>query len=195
MGAVLYNGPGANGHSPALGGRIVSPEYAPVPEAGSILDNFAEQFADDPVTEGLNNDLYSTWALNVTTTQGGGIPLGTYSTGALIGAYHPRKPVVFVNILPHDGDHAHFQTVRLLGNSLQHLSEFYNWLRPAQRTLALGPGEEIDFPIRFGAAYGPVAGSYTGRLNLFHNDPATGSPLTIPATLTVEPGAATAAAR
>jgi hypothetical protein len=196
MGAVLYNGPTANEHSPALGGRIVSPDYSPVGSAEGILYNYSPQFADDPITEGLTDFLNSTWALNVTTTQGGGIPLGTYtSTGALIGAYNPRKPVVFVNIVPHDGDHDHFQTVRFLGNSLQHLSEFYNWLRPAQRTLALGPGEEIDLPIRFGASYGPVAGSYSGRLNLFHNDPATGSPLVVPATLTVEPGAATAAAR
>jgi hypothetical protein len=194
MGAALYNGPGANEQTPALGGRILTSEYSPVAvRSEGIPYNFAEQFADDPITEGLTPELNSTWALNATETQGGGIPIGRYTTGALIGAYNPRKPVVFVNILPHDGDHAHYQTVRLLGNSLQHLSGFYNWMRPAERTLALGPGEEIDVPIVFGAAYGPVAGSYTGRLNLFHNDPGTGSPLAVPATLTVEPGSSTAA--
>lgn len=193
MGAALYGGPAYGEHTPALGGRIVSAEYSPVAPAGPIVENFAEEFADDPITEGLTLDLYSWWGLNATATQGGGVPIGRYSTGALIGAYNPRKPVVFVNILPHDGDHAHFQTVRLLGNSLQHLSEFYNWLRPAANTLTLGPGEEIDLPIRFGAAYGPTPGDYTGRLNLFHNDPATGSPLVVPATLTVVPGGTTAA--
>ncbi len=192
MGQALYSGIGANERSPGLGGRIILPEYASVATAGGILYNYAERFADDPIMEGITDYLNSTWAMNITGTQGGGIPLGYYNTGALIGAYNPRKPVVFINIVPHDGDHDHYQTVRLLGNSRRHLSEFYNWLRPAQRTLALGPGEGIDMPILFGAAYGPVAGSYTGRLELFHNDPGTGSPLTVPATLTVEPGGSTA---
>jgi hypothetical protein len=193
MGPVLISPDGYFGHSPALGGRIVSPEYAPVAIAGPVGPNFAEEFGDDPIMEGLTTDLYSWWGMNATTAQAGSVGFGRYSTGALIGAYNTRKPVVFVNILPHDGDHAHFQTVRLLGNSLQYLSEFYDWLRPAARTLALGPGEEIDLPIRFGAAYGLMPGDYTGRLNLFHNDPATGSPLVVPATLTVAPGATTAA--
>lgn len=193
MSQTLYSGIGANERSPGLGGRIVLPEYAPVASAPGILYNFGEQFADDPIMEGITPEINSTWAMNATTTQGDGVPLGRYTTGALIGAYNPRKPVVFINILPHDGDHAHFQTVRLIGNSLRHLSEFYNWLTPAERTLALGPGEEVDLPIRFGAPFGPVAGNYTGRLDLFHNDPGTGNPLTVPATLTVEPGEGTAA--
>jgi len=190
MGAVLYNGPGFN---PALGGRITTPDYAPVAPASWAGQNSVQQIADDPIMEGIDNYLYTDWAMNATTTQGGGIPLGTYSTGALIGAYNPRKPVVFINVLPHDGDYSQFQTIRLLGNSLRHLSEFYNWLRPTQRTLALGPGEEASVPIRFGASYGLPAGSYTGRLDLFHNDPATGNPLAVPATLTVQPGSQTAA--
>jgi hypothetical protein len=131
--------------------------------------------------------------MNVTSTQGGGIPLGWYSTGALIGAYNPKKPVVFLNVYPLDGYNYPPQTVLLIGNSLRFLSEFYNWMQPAQRTLALGPGEEASVPIRFGADYGLSAGTYTGRLNLFHNDPATGNPLALPATLTVQPGSQTAA--
>jgi len=193
MGAALFPEAGFNQHSSALGGRITSPDYAPVAAAGPVVWNFGAEFADDPITEGLTVNLFSQWAMNVTSTQGGGIPLGRYSTGALIGAYNPRKPVVFINILPHDGDHAQSETVRFLGNSLRHLSEFYNWMRPAQRTLALGPGEEITVPIRFGAAYGLPAGTYAGRLDLYHNDPATGSPFAVPATLRLQPGSQTAA--
>jgi len=192
MGTALFPQAGYNPHSPALGGRIVLPGYAPVDAAGPVAPNYAEEFGDDPILAGINFNLYSWWGMNVTAAREGSVGFGRYSTGALIGAYNTRKPVIYVNILPHDGDFDHYQTVRLLGNALQQLSEFYNWLQPAQRTLTLGPGEEIDLPIRFGAAYGPAAGSYTGRLDLFHNDPSTGSPLTVPATLTVEPGGETA---
>jgi len=182
-------------HSPGLGGRILSPEYSPMAAGNGIAYNSAERFADLPIMEGITSSLESDWAMNVTSTQGGGIPLGWYSTGALIGAYNPRKPVVFLNIYPLDGYNYPPETVRLIGNSLRFLGEFYNWMQPAQRSLALGPGEEVSVPIRFGADYGLSAGTYTGRLNLFHNDPAAGNPLVMPATLTVQGASQTAAAR
>jgi hypothetical protein len=176
-----------------LGGRIISPEYSPVAPAGGYGGQYLTDPADHPIMEGITSDLYSDWIMDVSETQGGGVPLGYYNLGRLVGAYHPRKPVVFLNVFPVGGYSNVFQTVRLIGNSFQFLSEYYNWMQPAQRTLALGPGDEIGVPIRFGSPFSPAAGNYSGSLNLFHNDPATGSPLVVPAKLTVTPAGETAA--
>ncbi|MDB5106804.1 MAG: peptidase and in kexin sedolisin [Fibrobacteres bacterium] len=169
-----------------LGGRITSPGYAPVPSGGNGGNGFFQSAEDEPIMEGITPELYSAATMAVTGVQGSARILGRYDSGNLIGAYNLLKPVVFININPWDGDHS-WQTIPLLGNVFAHLSNFHTWVRPATRRIALPPGGEAQVRVTLGMPGGPGPGTYQGRLELSHNAPGAGSPLVIPATLTVEP--------
>ena len=188
MGAALFTNPGFNEHSPALGGRITTADYSPVaPSSLGAAQAFLDHDPDHFLLDGIGFDFYSDWVMNVFGPQGAGSSIGVYANGAIIGAQNLHKPVVFLNVYPLDGYNAPLQTVVLIGNTLQYLSGFYNWIQPVQRSLTLAPGEEASVELVFGATYPMPVGAYTGRLNVYHNDPEAENPLSLPARLTVEP--------
>jgi hypothetical protein len=190
MHAALMDNPEFPGFR--LGGRIATADYAPVVPAGSMGEGFVDRFTDNPITESVaKEEVRSDWYTDARTLNPNSQPLGWYTSGALVGAYRTDKAVAFLNIWPLDGYNYPPATVQLIGNAMRWLSESYNWFRPEARTLALGPGEEATLPIHFGQPYAPAAGTYTGRLEVHHNAPGTGTPLDVPVQLTVEGAAAT----
>jgi hypothetical protein len=168
-----------------LGGRITTPEYAPVAPGGNGGTGYFGSLEDHPIMEGITPELSSNAVMAVTEPLGSAVSLGRYDNGNLIGAVNTLKPVVFINIHPWDGDHT-WQTIPLLGNAFSYLSGFHTWLLPQTLRVELAPGEEIQIPIAMGTAYGPGPGTHSGRLEIAHNSPGSSSPIVIPAALTVE---------
>lgn len=101
-GLGIYAGALASGGDHCLGGRIVLPEYSPLaPAEMDHSPSTADTIISHDITDGVVS-ITSDRVMHQLTVQGDGIPLGTYDTGYLLGAYSEANPIAVINVFPSD---------------------------------------------------------------------------------------------
>lgn len=153
-----------------LGGRIVGPDYSPVPKSENTFDSYTRNFADHPLVEGVEW-FGSNSILAVSQVQGAGRPLGRYyRENFLAAAYNSAKPIVFLNLIPHDGEYFGIANLnRLFANIADHFQGTHNWLKvptPYQEYIHLEPGETLEVLLPIGHYRSLPAGKHHGYIRV-----------------------------
>ena len=172
----------ASGGGYGLSGRITDPEYMPIQMAGAGSFGEATEFATHPITEGVHS-IQCQIPTSATSTQGGGIELGGYSNGSLLGAVNGDKPVVALNVYPQDGAWSG-DLILMMGNTLEYLAGGAGWLKVEPRKAAIAPGESLEFTVSISADK-QLAGDHEGAVEIAHNSPAGDNPLRVPVVMHV----------
>jgi len=186
MHMALDNFPGSH---LSLGGRIVGPDYAPVPQAtnASYTDVSTRYFIDQPLTQSVDWFLsFSIQAVNA--VQGLGEALGYLEDGNIAAAYNRAKPVYFINLFPYEPEFSGYNGLfQLILNIIDQTQGTHNWMRNPvsnrSRVFTLAPGETRGMVLPVGHTYPLPAGNNYGTLEMFTNDGTT--PILIPARLQV----------
>jgi len=176
------------GYGMSLGGRIVSPDYAPVARAGflpatNLMTNF---FLDDPLAQSVQ--WFESFSVQNAHLQGRGRPLGYYGTDVVAAAYNPDKPVYFINLVPYEPDFGGYSSLsQMFLNIIDHMQGTYNWLKnPVANgsvVFTLAPGETRQMILPVGHDHPLPAGVHHGTLDIWSRYPQS---VSIPATLEVE---------
>ncbi|MBN1578830.1 MAG: choice-of-anchor D domain-containing protein [Chitinispirillaceae bacterium] len=174
----------ASGGGWVLSGRIMQPDYSPVAATTYTYGSTAisGNFENHPITSGVSSittNLYS----YVTTPQGSGISLGSYTNGYHLAAYNPEKPIVAINVYTNNG-YWGGDMLLMMGNTFDYLSGS-QWLQLSSTSDTLEPGDSSLITITFNAR-DLQGGLYLKTLSVTHNATNTASPLEVPCTLTVD---------
>ncbi|MBW8887708.1 MAG: hypothetical protein JF616_08120 [Fibrobacteres bacterium] len=178
-----------SGYHLSLGGRIVGPDYAPVPQSPSdpYTDISTRYFIDNPLTQSV--DWFESHSIQaVKTVQGKGEALGYLEDGNIAAAYNCAKPVYYINLFPYEPDFSGYNGLfQLILNIIDQTQGTHNWLRnPVSNhslVLTLAPGETRGMILPVGHTYPLAPGKNYGTVEIFTNDGST--PIYIPATLQV----------
>lgn len=169
----------------ALAGRIMGADYAPLGAVSySISSTSSATLADHAINEGVASITSGLYAQSLA-TQGGGIPLGTYTGGYLLGAVNPDKPVVSLNSFPEAGYNGG-DLVLQVRNALDFTARG-SWLKVADDGDArvIPQGATVQVPVLLDAR-NILGGQYTGSIELTHNAPGTANPLVVPVSFAVD---------
>jgi len=183
-GKVLLTASTMNYAENPLYGRIQ--DYEPVGKGSSTYHDTSAILPPHPITAGIAG-FASGDILNVSTTrgQGIGIPLGSYSRGALVGAYHPDKPLVFLNIGSYElnGDIA-----PLFGNAFDYLGGMMAWMTPRPPfdpvIFVVPDGETRELKVAVNT-YRLPAGTHAGAIRLLNSSDTNAVPIDVPVSLAV----------
>lgn len=186
MDAALSTG----GFGFGLEGRITTSGYSPVAGAGPGGPGWAETFPAHPLMEGVAY-VGTGYTMAVDTVQGPAEPLGVYDNGRLVGAYSTARRIVWLNVLPVEGDYqAGEEMERLIANCLDFLQGTWNWIKVPEAApgepypYVLAPGETAEVPVTLGHARNLPAGTHPGYVEFWESG--TGSAYRVPVRLQVE---------
>lgn len=172
-----------NGHP--LYGRLML-DYSMVSKRPTTSASSSATLALHPITQGVGS-FSSGGILQIASTngQGAGIPLGTYANGYLVGACHPDKPLVFLNVGPYEyaGD-----IPRLLANTFDYLGGMMAWATPHPPfdpvIFVVPEGETRELAVAVHTHRLP-AGTYQGAIRLHNVSDTDATPMEAPIMLEV----------